>query len=864
MSQLTLQQAFELALRHHQAGQLQQAEQIYRQILAQQPGNPDALHLLGLLAHQVGQHDMAVDLIHQAIARKPNFPGAYSNLGIALKAKGQLDEAIAAFRQAIVLNPHHLEAYSNLGIALKDQGQFDEAILAYRQALALNPNLAEVHNNLGNALREKGQFDEAIAAYQQAVALNPNYPEAYLNLGTILQARGELDAAIAAFRQAIALKPDLAETHIYLGNALRDRGQLDAAIAAFRQAIVLKPQYPEAFNNLGVALKDKGQFDAAIAAFQQAITLKPQYAEAHCNLGAVLKDTGQIDAAIVAFRQAITIKTDYAEAYGNLGLALGIKGQVDAAIAAFRQAITYNPNIPEAYSNLGVALNDKGQRDAAIAAYRQAIVLNPNFPDAHNNLGVALKDQGRFDEAVAAFQRAIAQKPNYADAYGNLGVVLKDQGQLDEAVGAYRQALALAPDNARNHSNFLYTLHFHPAYDAQTLAAEHRRWNIRHAAPLRLFIQPHTNERSPERRLRVGYVSPDFRDHVVGRNLVPLFRNLDRERFETFCYADVAFPDQHTEEFRRCAGTFRVVSSMDHETLAAQIRADGIDILVDLALHMAGNRLLAFARRPAPVQVTFAGYPGSTGLDTIDYRLTDPYLDPPEAGVDELYAEQSIRLPATFWCYDPLENTPVVGPLPALTNGYVTFGCLNNFCKVNEGVLKLWAQVMAGVAGSRLVLLAEEGSHRERTLQMLEGLGVSRQRVNFEARRPHPLYLKMYQQIDIGLDTLPYNGHTTSLDGYFMGVPVMTLVGNTVVGRAGLSQLTNLGMPELIAPTPEEYVRIARDLACDLDRLANIRATLRGRMQASPLMDAPGFTRGIEAAYRQMWRQWCAQTPALR
>jgi predicted O-linked N-acetylglucosamine transferase (SPINDLY family) len=259
------------------------------------------------------------------------------------------------------------------------------------------------------------------------------------------------------------------------------------------------------------------------------------------------------------------------------------------------------------------------------------------------------------------------------------------------------------------------------------------------------------------------------------------------------------------------------------------------------------------------VQVAWLAYPGTTGLDTIDYRLTDPYLDPPEPGVDEMYVEKSLRLPATFWCYDALENTPPeVRPLPALANGYVTFGCLNNFCKVNDGVLKLWAQVMAGVADSRLVLLADEGSHREHTLKVLEDLGVSRPRVCFEAKRPRPDYLKLYQQIDIGLDTLPYNGHTTSLDSYFMGVPVVTLVGKTVAGRAGLSQLTNLGMSELIGRTEAEFVTIAQRLAQDCTRLAQLRAGLRARMQTSPLMDSAAFARGIEAAYRQMWRHWCA------
>jgi len=289
---------------------------------------------------------------------------------------------------------------------------------------------------------------------------------------------------------------------------------------------------------------------------------------------------------------------------------------------------------------------------------------------------------------------------------------------------------------------------------------------------------------------------------------------------------------------------------------AAQIRDDQIDILVDLKLHTGGNRLLTFAQKPAPVQATWLGYPGTTGMDTMDYRLTDSYLDPPGLG-DANYSERSIRLPDTFWCYDPLNSEPAVNALPCLEKRFVTFGCLNNFCKENEPLQRLWAQVLKRIPGSRLMLLCPEGSHRQPLLDLLQREGISPDRIELIAFRPRPQYLELYHRIDVGLDTFPYNGHTTSLDSFWMGVPVVTLVGQTVVGRAGLSQLTNLDLPEFIARTPEQYVQIATDLANDLPRLAQLRRTLRDRMQASPLMDAPRFARNIEAAYRQMWRTWC-------
>ncbi len=430
-------------------------------------------------------------------------------------------------------------------------------------------------------------------------------------------------------------------------------------------------------------------------------------------------------------------------------------------------------------------------------------------------------------------------------------------GQLDEAIAACRQAVALNPDLAAAHSSLLLTLYFHPVYDARSIAEEHRLWDRRHAEPLRGPIQPHSNDRSPDRRLRIGYVSPDFRDHVVGRNVLPLFQHHDRGQFEIICYAHVLSPDAMTGDFQQHADCWRNTLGLSDEQVARQIREDQIDLLVDLTMHTANHRLLVFARKPAPVQVTFAAYPGSTGLSAMDYRLSDPYLDPP--GMDEsVYSEQTVRLPHSFWCYEPFEGRKIpVNPLPALETGAVTFGCLNQFCKINDGILALWAGVLRQVENSRLLILAPEGGHRQRTAERFGRQGVSPARIEFVPRQPHRAYLETYHRIDLGLDSFPYNGHTTSLDSLWMGVPVVTLVGNTPVSRAGWCQVSNLGLSELAGQTHEQFVHVAVELAKDLPRLHDLRSALRLKMQESPLMDALGFARSIESAYRWMWRQWC-------
>jgi len=397
-------------------------------------------------------------------------------------------------------------------------------------------------------------------------------------------------------------------------------------------------------------------------------------------------------------------------------------------------------------------------------------------------------------------------------------------------------------------------LHYHPSYNALAIAQEHRRWNQQHAKPLEKHILPHANNRDPNRRLRVGYVSPDLCNHPVGRFLLPLLENHDHQNVEIVAYAQVPVPDATTEHLRSHADAWRDLVGLSDAQAADLIRQDGIDILVDLTLHTANNRLLLFARKPAPVQVTYLAYVGTSGLTTMDYRLSDPYLDPP--GEDEsIYSEQTIRLPETYWCYRPAVYLPLQAP-PMLENGFVTFGCLNSFCKVNEPLLDLWSRLLAAVPHSRLLLHTYQGGHRQRVLDYLQARGIEASRISFVGQLPTDQYFQQYNCMDIALDTHPYGGGTTTCDTLWMGVPVVSLVGKTAVGRGGLSILSNIGLPELAAKTPDEYVQIAVNLANDLPRLKELRSTMRQRMEASPLLDAPRFARNVEAAYRQMWQKW--------
>jgi protein O-GlcNAc transferase len=609
---------------------------------------------------------------------------------------------------------------------------------------------------------------------------------------------------------------------------------------------------------LGLFHHQAGRLAEAEKIYREILFRDPKHADATHLLGVLAGQAGRLDVAEDYFRRAIRIKPDFAAAHSNLGNALYKLGKLDDAIASHRHAIRISPDLAEAHNNLGNALKDRGQLNEATASYRQAVRIKAEYAEGHSNLGAALATADRFNEAIASYRQAIRINPGYAPAHSNLGKAFKDLGQIDQAIASYREAVRLNPGLAISHSNLLYILQFHPGYDGEMIRDELRAWNHRHGEPLRKFVRPHTNDRNPDRILRIGYVSPDFRDHVVGQNLLPLLREHDPRQAEIYCYANMVQVDSFTEQIWSHTNEWRSIAGLSDSQAADLIRRDKIDILVDLSLHTAHNRLLVFAHKSAPVQVSYLGYCSSTGLAAMDYRLSDPYMDPLDSDIS-LYSEKTIRLPETYWCYNPLGPTPEPSPPPVESAGHITFGCLNNFAKVSPA-LQLWAEILQNVPRSRLIVHCPADAQLDTVREPFAARGISSDRLEFPDRQPWPEYVRTYSRIDLALDPFPWGGGITTCDALWMGVPVVTLTGQTAVGRGGSSILANVGLPELIAKTPQQYVEIATSLAKDLPRLAELRRTLRARMQASPLMDAPRFARNVETAYRQMWRNWCEQS----
>jgi predicted O-linked N-acetylglucosamine transferase (SPINDLY family) len=792
---INLDEALATALRHHQAGRLQEAEPVYQQILKADPNHVDALNLLGVLALQRGDSERAIECIAGAIRRDGSQAPFHNNLGNALRSRGQLAAAIDSYQRALQLRPNYPEAHNNLGIALAEQGQFPGAIAAYQRALELRPNNAAAHNNLGVALRFQGQLAGAIASYQRAVQLRPDYAEAHNNLGNALRAQGELAPAIASYQRALQLRPNYADAHNNLGIALGEQGQLAPAIASYQPAFQLGPNHAEAHNNRGIALWSQGELAGAIAAYQRALQLRPDYADAH--------------------------------------------------------------------NNLGIALAEQGEHALAVASFQRALQLRPDYAEAYKNLGLALEEQGELAAAVVSYQRALEVRPDYAEGHIGLGTTLLAQGDCEGALATFVRALALKPDHAGAHSSALFCRQYRPGVTCGALAQAHAAWNERHAAPLRAARAPHDNDRDPLRRLRLGFLSPDFRRHPVGYFLIQALEKLDRDQCEIVCYRDRFINDDLSLRFQAAATVWRDVGGLSDTALAEMLRDDRIDILFDLAGHSAHNRLLVFARKPAPIQITWIGYEGTTGLETIDFILADRYTIPP--GQEAWYREQVLRMPEGYVCYDPPEPSPAVAPLAALRNGYIRFGSFNNLAKISPEVVAVWAKVLGRVRDSRLRLKYKglgDALVRGRYLDLFATCGVDPSRVELTPPSGHAEYLAGYGEIDIALDPFPFGGGITTCDALWMGVPVITCPGETFASRHSLSHLWNAGLRETIAASTEEYVELAVSLAGDLPGLARLRAGLRPRLAASPLCDGERFAGNLMQVLRGAWRQWCQEEPA--
>ncbi len=672
---------------------------------------------------------------------------------------------------------------------------------------------------------QAGLLTEAKQLLVAILEREPRHCDSLYLLASVAAQSGDLDLGDQLLRQAIAIEPRKPPYWVLFGNLLQRRDQLDASAECYRQALALDPNCFDAFYNWGNTLERQGRFSEATSCWEKTLALRPDHVQARTNLANQYR----------------------------------LAGRLDEAARHLETARQQDPLSMPVVLNLGNVFMAQSRHEEALRCFDQSAAMMPEMAVTYNNRGNALRALNRIPEAIESFRRALSLEPGRAEFWVNLGIALQSQGRLSEALDALRKSLALNPDYAPAHGSVLFTLHYDPNLDSRSLVEEHRRWADRHARPLARPATAFDGRRDPDKRLRIGYVSADFRQHPVAFFTAPVFAAHDRASFEVVLYATLSRHDGWTERVRDGADLFCDASALSDSELAGRIGSDQIDLLVDLSGHTSGNRLLVFARRPAPVQLSWLGYFNTTGMEAMDYLVVDSIVSPPAE--PSLFVEKPLRLAGCYLSYSGPEYAPPVSAPPSLQRGFTTYGCFNTLSKITPEVIGLWARILHAAPRSRLILknaILDDPLSRQLYQESFAGHGIAPERVSLYGSSPHAGLLATYGEVDIALDPFPYNGGTTTCEALWMGVPVVTLAGGQFVSRVGATILEHAGCAEWIARTPGQYMEKALALGSDPARLVRIRARLRQQTQRSTLGDTVRFTRSWESALRSVWKSWCA------
>ena len=710
----------------------------------------------------------------------------------------------------------------------------------------------------GNRSEDGGDPRAACGHYRKAAEVAPNYAKAHLNLGIGLAAAGDSDGAVQSYRAALAIDPGSAPANYNLATLLYARGELQDAAILLRRALESKPGFPEAHVALSNVYDSQGELAAAADSLEAALRQRPDYAGALYNYGLLLKKTGRPLEAETALRRAIGIEPDNTGAVYELATLLHVRGALGEAEGLFRSTLERKPDHTEAYAALFDLYDSQGNFAAAASAVEGVLRQRPDWVAALNNYAHALRKLRRLTESEAAYRRAIALDPAFLPGYRGLGSTLLGQSRIKDALEVFRSGREFDPEGFDLEMSELFTLNYIEDMSSDEIYARHRAFGERLERKYPRRTVPFGNDPNPERRLRVGYVSADFYRHPVALFAIPLLERHDRSVCQIFGYSTGTTQDGVTRQLQSLVDAWRDAASMSDLELVEAIARDEIDILVDLNGH-SGHffRPGVFARQAAPVQVTWLGYPNTTGTTRIQYRLADNTTDPP-GYADRYHSEALVRLPHSQWCYRPFVSVDCAEAPPMKRNGFVTFGSFNEFTKLSPSIRRLWTEILARLPDARFAIArVSDGPAKDSLIGDVERAGIAPDRISFLPVVAMEEYYRRFGSVDIALDSSPYSGCTTTCDTLWMGVPVLTLPGALSAARSSASILTTLGLTEWIASTPEDYVRLAVQFARDEATLTMLRKSLRTRMLASPLMDEPRFARDVEAAYRRMWHAWC-------
>ena len=869
------------ALASHRAGNLPQAERRYADILRIEDANPRALTLLGTLRAQQGDFGEAIRLLGRSLKIDHRQPFALNSLGNALHATKRHDEAVVQYERAIVLKPDHV-AYTNRGNALMGLNRHADALDSYDTAIALDPSYAEAHSKRGDALRELKRNEDAIRSYETALARRRGSAQDHFGRALALQALGRPDLATAAYDEAIALRLDFADAHNNRGNALASLARYQEAIESYGAAIRYRQDYAEAWNNCGNALRALGRSLEALEHYEMAIRLNSNYTLAHYNCGRTLRWLGRHEEALARYEKASVLEPKFAEAHFNCGHILRTLNRHKESLASYDKAIEADEGNPESHRYRGDVLRKLNRYEEAVRSYDRAIMLSPGAASAHLGRGLALKALKRDHAALASYDTAIELRPDEAAAHYYRSIVLRDLHRHDEALTSIGKAIELDPRYPYARGQF-FNIKMHmcdweglqaardavvEGVDSGTLAtvpfplqlidcdpAVQRKCaelSMEKAVAARPQAEP---RREPlDGRIRVAYLSADFHAHATAYLMAGVFEQHDRSRFETF---GVSFgPDDGSDTRARVKQGFdHFIEARDRDDfeMAALLREWQVDVAVDLKGHTRDARPGIFALHPAPIQVTYLGFPGTSGVDYFDYLIADRIVVPAEH--QPHYTEKIVYLPDTYQCNDskrPIGGMTFSRADCGLPDAGVVFSCFNHNYKITPEIFGVWMRILDQTDASVLWLLRSNPAAERNLRREAESRGVAGDRLIFAPRLPCADHLARLRLADLFLDTLPYGAHTTASDALWSGLPVVTCLGRTFAGRVGASLLSAVGLPEMVTQSLEDYESLCLALARDRDCLDRVKAKLARNRETHPLFDTVRFTRHLEAAYVRM------------
>ena len=870
----------------HELKRYKEAVASYDRALIARPDLAEALYNRGNTLHDLQRYEEALASYDRTLIVRPHLAEALYNRGNTLKELKRFEEALASYDRALAVRPDYADALFNRGNTLQELKRYEEAMASYDRALSVRPHFAEAYYNRGITLHELKRFEEALASYNSALTVRPDHADALFNRGNTLHELKRHEEALASYDRALSVRPHFAEALYNRGNTLRELKRYEEALPSYDRALTVRPDYAEALSNRGNTLHELNRYEEALASYESALTMRPDLAALY-NRGITLHELKRYEEALASYESALTVRPDYAEAHYNRGNTLRELKRFEEALASYDSALTVRPDYADALSNRGNTLHELRRYEEALASYESALTMRPDLAEALYNRGITLHELKRYKEALASYDRALTVQPNYADALSNRGNTLREIKRYEEALASYESALAVKSDE--NHA-------FSSIADCVNQLCDWRRKTdvadevIAHVAEKKSIISPFTllgysgdpllqlqcaknfaayRATSPSPALwggttwrrdkvRIAYLSADFRQHPMAYLTAELFERHDRSRFEII---GVSFGVDDQSEIRKRLVTafdrFHDVRRRSDEEVARELHDLQVDIAVDLMGYTQDMRCGIFAYRPAPIQASYLGFPGTMGAEFIDYIIADKTVAPFEH--QAFYTEKIVHLPDCYQVNDSkrkvAERSPTRREAGLPERGFV-FCCFNNNWKITPEVFSVWMRLLHAVEGSVLWLLGDNASAERNLRREAQVRGIDPARLVFASRLPLANHLARHRLADLFLDTLPYGAHTTASDALWVGLPVVTRLGGSFAGRVAASLLNAIGLPELVTHSIEDYEALALRLAKDPSVLEGYRKQLATNRLTHLLFDTERFRRHIEAAYLQMWEIW--------